>query len=172
MAVHGHVLTRVFELREELKEFLNRQRKYGLESYFRDSNFISKLAYLVDIFDQSNRLNLKLQRRDTTVLDFIDAPNAFVQKLASWKRKAEKENFAMFETLSFVIEGNLDMNLSSEILQHFVNNRKEFFTYSPEISDVDLELVRKPFAIPIEKVNDDLQMTSLASETNLLVKTC
>ena len=140
-----------------MKEFLNRQRKYELKSCFRDGTFISKLAYLVDIFDQLNRLNLKLQRRDITVLDFIDAPNAFVQKLENWKRKAEKENFAIFETLSSVIEGNLDMNLSSEILQHLVNLWREFLTYFPEISDVDLELVRKPFAIPIEKVTDDLQ---------------
>ena len=49
------------------------------------------------------------------------------------------------------------MNLSSEILQHLVNLWKEFLTYFPKIYDVDLELVRKPFAIPIEKVTDDLQ---------------
>ena len=48
------------------------------------------------------------------------------------------------------------MNVSSEILQHLVNLRKEFLTYFPEISEVDLELVN-PFAIPIEKVTDDLQ---------------
>ena len=48
------------------------------------------------------------------------------------------------------------MNVSSEILQHLVNLRKEFLTYFPEISEVDLELVN-PFAMPIEKVTDDLQ---------------
>ena len=69
----GNVLARVFELREELKEFLNRQRRYELESCFRESIFISKLAYLVDIFEQLSSFNLKLQRRYTTVLDFIDA---------------------------------------------------------------------------------------------------
>ena len=49
------------------------------------------------------------------------------------------------------------MNLSYEILQHLDNLWKEFLIYFSEISDVDLELVRKPFAIPIEKVTDDLQ---------------
>ena len=48
------------------------------------------------------------------------------------------------------------MNLSSKILQHLVNLWKEFLTNFPEISDVDLELEGKPFAIPIE-VTDDLQ---------------
>ena len=104
-----------------------------------------------------NRLNFKLQRRNITVLDFIDTLNAFVQKLENWKRKAEKGNFAIFETLSSVIEGNLDTNLLSKILQHLVNLWKEFLTYFPKIPDVDLELVRKPFSIQIEKVTDDLQ---------------
>ena len=80
-----------------------------------------------------------------------------MQKLENWKRKAEKGNFAIFKTLSSVIEGNWDMNLSSEILQHLVNLWKEFLTYFPKISDIDLELVRKPFAILIEEVTDDLQ---------------
>ena len=140
-----------------MKEFLNRQRKYELESCFRNSTFISKLAYLqyiVDIFEQLNRLNLKLQKRDIAVFDFIDALNEFVQKFENWKRKSEKGNFAIFETLSSVIEGNLDMNLLSKMLQHLVNLWKEFLTYFPEISDVDMELVRKPFAIPIKKVTE------------------
>ena len=139
-----------------MKKFLNRQRNYKLKSCFRDSAFISKLVYLLNIFDQLNRLKLKLQRRDTTVLDFIDALNAFVQKLKNWQQKSEKGNFAIFDTLSSVIEGNLHINLSSEILQHLVKLRKEYLTYFPKISDVDLEPMRKDFAIPIEKVTDDL----------------
>ena len=110
----GNVLARVFELRKESKEFLNRLRKHELESCFRDSTFISKLAYQVDIFEKTYRLNLKLQRRNTTVLGFIDALNAFLQKLENWKQRAKIENFSMFETFSSVIEGNLDMNLSSK----------------------------------------------------------
>ena len=103
-----------------------------------------------------NLLNLKLQRRNTIVCDFIDTLNAFLQKLESWKQKAEKENFAMFVIL-LLIEGNLDVNIFFEILRHLVNLRKEFLTDFSKISDVDLRLVRKPFAIPIEKVTDGLQ---------------
>ena len=80
-----------------------------------------------------------------------------MQKLENWKQTAEQENCAIFETFSSVIEGNLDINLSLEILQHLVNLWRKFLTYFPEISAVDLELVRKSFVIPIEKVTDDLQ---------------
>ena len=78
----------------------------------------------------------------------------------------------MFKILYSVIKGNLDMNLSSEILQYLVNLRNEFSTHFPEISDVDLELVRKPFAILIDKALMTYRMSSLTLETNLLVKTC
>ena len=42
-------------------------------------------------------------------------------------------------------------------LTHLTNLKKEFLTYFPEISNVGLELVRKPFSIPLETVRDDLQ---------------
>ena len=93
-----------------------------------------------------------------------------MQKLENWKQKAEKENFAIFETLSSVIEGNLDMNLPSEVLQHLVNLRKDFLTYFPEISDVNLELVRKPLTIPIKKVIDDLQDELITFKNNSACK--
>ena len=153
----GNTLARVFELREELQEFLNRQGKYELESFYKDNTFIFQLSYLVDIFGQLNCLNLKMQRKDTTVLDFMDALNAFVQKLDNWQRKVAKGNFAMFEALSSLVDGNLSRNLSSEILAHLTNLKKEFLRYFPEIPNADLELVRKPFSIQIEKVRDDLQ---------------
>ena len=167
-----NVLARVFELREELQEFLNRQGKYELKSFYKENAFISQLSYLVNNFGQLNCLNLKMQRKDTAVTDFMDALNAFVQKLDNWKQKVEMENVAMFEPLSCVVDGNLDQNLSSAILTHLTNLKKEFLTYFPEISNVDLELVRKPFSIPLEKVSDDLQDNLLISEMTLVAKTC
>ncbi len=55
----GNVLNRVFELRGELKLFLEMQGKDYLLSHF---NMVlwEPLAYLADIFEQLNRLNLKL----------------------------------------------------------------------------------------------------------------
>ena len=153
----GNVLAGVFELREKLKEFLNKQGKYELEFFFKDNTFVFHLSYLVDIFSQLHRLNLKMQRKNTTVLDYMDALNAFTQKLDHWQRKLEKGNFAMFEALSSVVDGDLVPNLSSEIFAHLADLKKDFLRYFPEIFNVDLELVRKPFSIPGENVQNDLQ---------------
>ena len=120
----GNILARVFELREELQEFLNSQEKQVLESFYKDNTFIFQLSYLVDIFGQLNCLNLNMQRKDTNVLNFMDNLNAFVQKLDNWLRKVENGNFAMFEALSSVVGGNLNRNLSSEILAYLTNLKK------------------------------------------------
>ena len=56
-----------------------------------------------------------------------------------------------------MVDGNLHRNLSSEIFAHIANLKNEFLRYFPEISNADLELVRKPFSIPVETVQDDLQ---------------
>ena len=84
------------------------------------------------------------------MINFIDALNAFVQELENWRRKAEKGNFAMFETLSTVNSDDVDDALSSKILVHFTSLRKEFLRHFPEILESNLKLVRKSFAVPIE----------------------
>ena len=61
--------------REQLKEFLIMQKQHKLGSNFKDNAFISRLSYLVDIFDQVNRLNLKLQGKGMAIIDFINALN-------------------------------------------------------------------------------------------------
>jgi len=57
------------------------------------------LAYLADVFQQLNKVNLKLQvqGRGSTIFNFIDTLSAFVEELDNWKRKDQARNFGMFE---------------------------------------------------------------------------
>ena len=126
-------MARVFELREELKEFLIMQKQHKVGSNFKDNAFISRLSHLANIFDQLNRLNLMLQGKGTTIIDFIDALNAFVQKLKNWTRKANKENFPMFEALSTASSDDVDDGLSSKTLVHLTSLLKEFLRYFQNI---------------------------------------
>lgn len=56
----GRVLERVYNLRNEIKEFLV-VHEHGAEAEFQDPLWIGKLAYLTDIFTLLNGLNLSLQ---------------------------------------------------------------------------------------------------------------
>ena len=77
------------------------------------------MAYLVDIFDSSNTLNLKMQGKEKKIIQFVDLINAFVVKLSNWRRKVQKGNLAMFRNLADISE--LDEALKTDVAQHLEN---------------------------------------------------
>ena len=86
---------------------------------------------MVDIFDQLNKLNLKMQGRNTNIIQFKDTLKAFISKLDNWKRKVRMNNVAMFEELSSILkvdeEEHVLPDLEKElILQHLVALESEF----------------------------------------------
>ena len=77
----GKVINRVFEMKDEIKLFLEFKNKDEILSYFNDDNWISSLAYLEDIFEKLNILNLKMQGKNTNIIQLRDNLKAFVEKL-------------------------------------------------------------------------------------------
>ncbi|XP_042239531.1 protein FAM200B-like [Homarus americanus] len=111
-------MNRVFEMKDKIRLFLEVQEKRDLLAHFDDETWNKRVAYLADIFDQLNKLNLKLQERETHVLLFQDNLRAFISKLQNWSQKINFGNLAMFEKLCGVMdesEGELDQFLKDEI---------------------------------------------------------
>lgn len=51
----GKVLSRVFELREQIRMFLGQEQKKAVAEKLSNENFLAKLAYLSDIFGKFNQ---------------------------------------------------------------------------------------------------------------------
>ena len=95
----GCVLKRVFELREQIAFFL-RQQKFGvLAKKFSQEEFIAKVAYLADIFDSLNSLNLSMQGAGFTVIEQAAKVAATKRKLTLWKSYATRGKYDMFPEL-------------------------------------------------------------------------
>ncbi|CAH1983113.1 unnamed protein product [Acanthoscelides obtectus] len=62
------MLARLYELKEEAILFLEFKEKHDLLTVFKDGTFQWRLAYLTDIFDSLNELNMKLQGRNNTII--------------------------------------------------------------------------------------------------------
>ena len=94
----GNMLSRIFEIREEVKLFLVAKQKHDLLLAFGGDGFsiYRYLAYLADIFEALNQLNKKLQGPGTNIIVHSDAINAFVVKLNLWRQRAKNNNFASF----------------------------------------------------------------------------
>ena len=110
-------------------------------------------AYLEDIFDSLNTLNLKMQGKKKIFL--VDSINAFIEKLSNWRHKVQKGNISMFSSLADI--SNLDNELKTNVAQHLEKLECKFKTYFPEISKDYLSLARNPFRLFSEKVEDKLQ---------------
>jgi hypothetical protein len=86
----GNVLSCAFELHQEILIFLQ-QEGHENSRYFAEPDFLLKLAYLCDIFDKLNTLNLSLQGNNMHILKLLEKIAAFRRKLQLWIRKINED---------------------------------------------------------------------------------
>jgi len=82
----GNVMLRAFELREEIFVFLKEEKHIRADDFANDV-FKLKLAYLCDLFEKFNSLNLSLQGKNMHYLKSMEKILAFIKKLRLWKSK-------------------------------------------------------------------------------------
>jgi len=75
----GKVLKRLFELLSELQIFLS-NCNHELSNRFKDEVWLSRLAYLADIFSRLNDINISLQGAHTTIFLVHDKVKSFIKK--------------------------------------------------------------------------------------------
>ena len=134
----GNVTRRFFELEEEVKAFCELKNKSEFCSWLVDAEWLLFLAYLCDIFDQLNKLNLQMQGKNTNIIKFVDALKAFKSKLSNWKRKIRMHNYSMFEKLDMLLdhrENGLPVQIKSDILEHRSSLESEFENISFNFSN-------------------------------------
>ena len=76
----GKVLARLFKLRHEISQFLLSQNSHDLYALFENDRWIVKLAYLGDIFEHLNELNIKMQRKNENILTCSDKLKEYKEK--------------------------------------------------------------------------------------------
>ena len=157
----GNVMRKVLELREKLKAFCLLKGKIEYHAWLDNEQWVIFLAYLCDIFEQLNKLNLQMQGKNTNFIKFVDALKTFKAKLANWKRKAEIYNFAMFEKVDMLLDSreksSMPKVVEKNIVKHLLNLQNKFDRYFPETGDEELDFVRNPFTFPVEKLSGECQ---------------
>lgn len=128
----GKALSRMFELREQLQKFLC-DRCSPLAEHFSNESWLSKLAYLSDMFMSLNDLNLSMQGRMADAFKLADKIAGFKAKLATWARHVNRGVFDMFSNLSsFSVE---PAGLGELIHSHLTSLFDAFERYFPSAKD-------------------------------------
>uniref|UniRef100_A0A3P9IIY1 SPIN-DOC-like zinc-finger domain-containing protein n=1 Tax=Oryzias latipes TaxID=8090 RepID=A0A3P9IIY1_ORYLA len=150
----GTVLKRFFELRQLIAEFLSSaSRDTQIPT---DKRWIFDVAFMVDITDLLNNLNVKLQGKEQIITELFDHIKAFQMKLQLLCRhlSAGKSLTCCTQTfgcLLFVIVTRAApcVNLNKEFDLRFVDFKK---------TAGDMELFSQPFSVSPDSVPEHLQM--------------
>lgn len=158
----GNMLSRLYELKDEVEIFLQKQKQDKLYEAFREEDFQLSLAYLVDFFEAINNLNLKLQGRNTNIIAHSDVIRAFTEKIHLWKRKVQVGNFSSFSHLNELLSEKTKIeqyDVTKEVSSHLDSLAEEFIHYFPDVSMENSlwTLVQNPFNTDVELLLESLQ---------------
>lgn len=162
----GRVLSRLFELREEVRIFFA-DKNNPLAEKFADPKWLAQLAYLADIFDRLNVLNAGLQGRDTNLFVLTDKIESWIHKLRLWHNRVSSGDFEAFALLDdFLDEHNISKDdLKPIICEHIDGLIGQFRNYFPEKASAD-NWIRNPFVI------DTIAVLPLTQQEGLIDISC
>lgn len=155
----GKMLCRLFELRCEVQLFLM-ETNFELQDRLTDELWLTTLAYLADMFNRLNDLNLSLQGKTINRFIVDDKIRAFIRKCQMINDSALNKNLQSFSNLeNFVTEHRISVtdDLINNIKKHcqmLINTFEKYFKedYS------EFLWIRNPFvleSIPDSLTNDE-----------------
>ncbi|XP_043923363.1 zinc finger BED domain-containing protein 5-like [Protopterus annectens] len=142
----GKVLTQLFELRHEVQVFFE-DHPFFLASKLQDCNWLQALAYLSDIFQIVNKLNLALQNSSVTIFNVSDKIESMIKKIDFWRSCLENGQPELFKTLhNFLSENklNLSWEIRKKINEHLNGLKLDFQKYFPELEE-EIYWISNPF---------------------------
>jgi hypothetical protein len=124
-------------------------------------DFIHGLAYLADIFNHINEINLSIQGPKDTIMDATENLQAFLAKLSIWKKRGEADIVANFQILEEVfyqdgveIQNSLSISLKKEICEHLGTLQNSFKSYF-RLDGIKVEpWIRNPFLSDINYIEN------------------
>ena len=137
----GNGTKRLFETKDGMLLLFKELGQEYLKDLENDK-FVQKLAYLSDIFEAFNNVNLLLQERNGTMVDFVLKLGAFIRKLDLWKRNTENNQLGMFKCLSSL---KMKCFFFEEIASHLASLEEELDRYFPEAPSC--EYIASPFLV-------------------------
>lgn len=130
----GKALGQFFDLLEEIRTFLT--SKGQTFEQLNNINWLLDLAFLTDICQKLNILNLELQGKDKHLAEMISSIKAFKAKLQFWINNFSKKSLLHFPRMNKVIgEKNFDQKIYishlEKLLHQFDIRFKQFTSVEP-----------------------------------------
>ncbi|KAL3980946.1 trypsin [Sarotherodon galilaeus] len=165
----GKVFQRVWELKEEIAVFLERQGKTDEFPELGNKSWMCDFAFATDVFSHLNELNVKLQGKEQFVHDMHTNVKAFKSKLALFSRQILNKSFTHFPTLAMLKEAGAKVKKYSESLDAL---HREFCRRFLDFDKIDksLRLVAFPLSQDPETAPEELQLELIDLQSDPALK--
>ncbi|KAL4148803.1 hypothetical protein QTP88_002956 [Uroleucon formosanum] len=132
------------------------------------------MAYLADIFNSLNSLNISLQGKEDNIFHTEDNIEAMLKKLELWRKRALQNNFNHFPTLYAFIESSDEVfpqDTKDIIIEHLQILKHSFRKYFP-VPDKNKNWVVDPFNADVPDITgltttQENQLIEISSNSNL-----
>lgn len=163
----GKVCQRVWELKEEIRSFLELMGKSDEFPELSDEDWLCDFAFAVDILSHMNELNVKLQGKDQLAHDMYTNVRAFKSKLILFSRQMSNKSFAHFPTLAMQKARNVEKYCKSldDMHREFCRRFTDF-----EKIDKSLQLVSCPLSQDPETAPHELQLELIDLQSDSVSK--
>ncbi|UYV69664.1 hypothetical protein LAZ67_7000157 [Cordylochernes scorpioides] len=146
----GKVLSRVLELKDEMKMFFEQDKNYEFVLLLEDKIWCTKLAYLSDIFVIFNKINSSIQGPNENILTSTDKLVGFQKQITLWKKKAQEGNLERFES----VPKDCYKDIKIIVIDHLTALEERIIHYFPKLDIQKYDWVRNPFHITDTSVYD------------------
>lgn len=165
------VLKRFFDLREVLVDFLKEKKLIATFPQLQNPEWIQKLAFLVDVTEHLNSLNLSLQGKDNLISDMFQIVIGFERKLELFVSEIQKGNLFHFSHLKSL--GLLSEQFQSECVVTLCNLREKFQSSFHDFRklEIDIALFSDPFSVNVSDVPAELKLNLIDLQLDRALKT-
>lgn len=172
----GDSLIRLYDLRERVLEFLeveNLENSAHLVEALQDKNFQLDLAFLTDVTNFVNKLNLQLQGKNKTIYNVYKSISQFKLTLILLLADVKEEDYSSFPKTSYFANINsLQKNEHIDILETLINNFENRFKDLEELKPL-MDIIENPLECDISSYEFCIQseLIILRSEIDVIDKT-
>lgn len=169
----GTLLKRFFELRKEIRDFMNIKEKPVEE--LSNNQWILELGFLTDLTGELNQLNKRLQGKNKLICEMFSDVKSFEMKLTLFIKHIDERKLDHFPNCKKAVEEagesfgwqNTKMkNVLIQLQTEFENRFADFKKIS-----LNMEIFQNPFAVDIDVVPSNLQMNIVDLQSNTSLKT-
>ena len=165
----GKVLDRVWELKPQIRKFLEIKGKQNDFPQFENTEWLSDFAFMVDLFGHMNELNTKLLGKDTFAYELYFVVKAFRLKLKLFSRHLNENNFTHFAKLETTEPSVMTMKKYNNIIVSLDNEFGRRFADFQQLSE-EFDIVSSPLTFDTENAPGNIQLKLIELQCDSTLK--